>query len=94
MTYSLEFHPDALKEWQKLPAVIKEQFKKVLSRRLQNPHIPKAKLRGKLKDCYKIKFLKAGYRLVYHVKDQAMVITVIAVGKRADNFVYEVAELR
>ncbi len=94
MTYKLEFHPDALKEWQTLPVIIKEQFKKILYRRLQNPHVPKAKLRGKLKDCYKIKLLKAGYRLVYHVKAQTLVITVVAIGKRTNNFVYEVAEKR
>jgi len=94
MTYSLEFHPDALKEWQKLPQSIKEQFKKVLTRRLENPHVPKSKLRGSLKDCYKVKLLKAGYRLVYQVKDQTLVITVIAVGKRANNFVYDVAGKR
>lgn len=62
--------------------------------RLQNPHVPKAKLRGKLKDCYKIKLLSAGYRLVYQVKDHVLIVTVIAVGKRADNFVYEIAEKR
>lgn len=28
MTYDLEFHPDALKEWQKLSSSIREQFKK------------------------------------------------------------------
>lgn len=94
MTYNLEFHPDALDEWKKLPLPIKDQFKKTLVRRLQNPHIPKAKLRGKLKNCYKIKLLKSGYRLVYMVKDSVLIITVIAVGKRADNIVYNIAEKR
>lgn len=94
MTYSLEFHPDALEEWQDLPKSIKEQFKKILSRRLQQPCIPKAKLHGKLKDCYKIKLLKVGYRLVYQVQHNRSVITVIAVGKRADNIVYKIAEHR
>lgn len=94
MIYSLEFHPDALQEWQKLPKSVTEQFKKVLKRRLQQPHIPKAKLRGKLKDCYKIKLQKAGYRLVYQVRNSEKVITVITVGKRANNIVYELAETR
>ena len=94
MTYNLEFHPEAFQEWQKLPKGIKEQFKKVLSKRLHQPHIPKAKLHGKLKDCYKIKLLKAGYRLVYQVRDSTLIITVIAVGKQANNIVYNIAESR
>lgn len=53
MTYELEFHPEAYKEWNKLPKNIKEQFKKVLERRLSNTHVPKATLRGNLKNCYK-----------------------------------------
>ena len=92
MTYKLAFHSDALKEWKKLPRNVQEQFKKVLKRRLQNPHIPSAKLRGSLKNCYKIKLLKAGYRLVYQVKDQTLILTVISVGRRENNLVYISAE--
>ncbi|MFA6144092.1 MAG: type II toxin-antitoxin system RelE/ParE family toxin [Sulfurimonas sp.] len=44
MTYDLEFHPAALKEWNDLGATIKEQFKKKLKQRLDNPKVPKDKL--------------------------------------------------
>ena len=37
MTYELEFLPSALKEWKKLGANIKSQFKKKLKERLENP---------------------------------------------------------
>lgn len=94
MTYKLDFHPDALDEWKKLPPHIKEQFKKVLKRRLVNPHVPSAHLRGNLKECYKIKLLKAGYRLVYKVNDKDMIVLVIAVGKRKNDYVYDTVEKR
>ncbi|PWK47383.1 hypothetical protein C8D97_111128 [Pleionea mediterranea] len=35
MSYKLEFHPKALKEFKKLDAVIKEKFKKKLKQRLE-----------------------------------------------------------
>ncbi|WP_231563878.1 type II toxin-antitoxin system RelE family toxin [Sulfurospirillum cavolei] len=37
MSYELEFHPQALKEWKNLGETIKEQFKKKLKERLENP---------------------------------------------------------
>ncbi len=69
MIYELYFHPLALKEWKKLSKELQEQFKKLLKRRLENPHVTSAKLSGQLKDCYKIKLHQTGYRLVYQVND-------------------------
>jgi mRNA interferase RelE/StbE len=46
-------------------------------------------------DCaYKIKLRSAGYRLVYEVDDQAIIVFVIAVGKRESNTVYAKASHR
>jgi mRNA interferase RelE/StbE len=42
-----------------------------------------------MQDCYKIKLRTSGYRLVYQVKDEVITITVIAVGRRDKNSVYE-----
>lgn len=42
MTYKLEFKKSALKEWEKLGHTIKEQFKKKLKERLENPHVHSA----------------------------------------------------
>lgn len=90
MSYSLEFKKSALKEWKKLGHTIKEQFKKKLQERLQNPHVPSAALSGS-KNLYKIKLRQAGYRLVYSVNDTTITVTVIAVGKRNRNEIYDVA---
>lgn len=43
---------------------------------------------------YTIKFRSVGCRLVYEVRDAEVVVTVIAVGKRERNAVYEVAAKR
>jgi len=94
MSYELHFHPLALKEWKKLAKGLQEQFKKILKRRIEDPHVISSILGGKLKDCYKIKLRQSGYRLVYHVNDNKLIITIIAVGKRNKNEVYDEAENR
>lgn len=90
MTYRLEFKKSALKEWKKLGHTLKEQFKKKLKERLENPHVPAAALSGG-QNLYKIKLRQQGYRLVYSVEDEIVTVTVIAVGKRDRNEVYEIA---
>ncbi|MGB5444285.1 MAG: type II toxin-antitoxin system RelE/ParE family toxin [Psychromonas sp.] len=93
MTYSLEFKQSALKEWNKLGATVKQQFKKKLSERLGNPHISASKLSGS-DNIYKIKLRQSGYRLVYQVKDDVVIVIVLAVGKRERNEVYKKATKR
>lgn len=93
MSYELIFKEDALKEWRKLDSGIRETFKKKLIERLEEPRIESARLRG-MADCYKIKLRGLGYRLVYQVRDNELVIVVIAVGKRDRNLVYKIAKNR
>ncbi len=71
MTYKLKFLPAAQKEWSKLAPTIQSQFKKKLKERLENPHVPSAKLRG-YDAVYKIKLRTAGYRLAYEVIELSM----------------------
>jgi mRNA interferase RelE/StbE len=93
MNYSLRFKEEAWKEWGKLDAILREQFKAKLAERLENPRIPAAQLSGQ-KDRYKIKLRSAGYRLVYEVRDSEVVVVVVAVGKRERNAVYKTAAKR
>lgn len=93
MTYELAFLEEALKEWRKLDANTRNQFKKKLAERLENPRVPAAKLSG-AKDRYKIKLASIGYRLVYEVKDSEILILVIAVGRRDRSAVYKAADQR
>jgi mRNA interferase RelE/StbE len=93
VTYSLEFRESAWKEWQKLDRPLREQFKAKLLERLESPRVESARLSG-LPDCYKIKLRAAGYRLVYQVFDDRVVVVVVAVGKREDSAVYRRAGKR
>ena len=93
MSYSLQFHELALKEWKKLDASIREQFKKKLKERLENPRVPKDKLSG-FENVYKIKLRNIGYRLAYEVKESEIVVYVISVGKRENNKVYDALKER
>ena len=93
MTYELEFSVQALKEWEKLNSTVREQFKNKLRERLNRPRVPKDKLSGQ-KDCYKIKLRNAGYRLVYQVLDDVVVVFVISIGKRERSEVYNAAQKR
>ncbi|MDN5104130.1 type II toxin-antitoxin system RelE/ParE family toxin [Aliarcobacter butzleri] len=88
MTYNLEFKPQALKEWNKLGSTIKEQFKKKLEERLENPKVEKDKLSG-YENVYKIKLRNVGYRLAYQVKDEEIVVLVLSVGKREKDKIYK-----
>jgi len=84
----------AQKEWQKLDTSVREQFKKQLSKRLLQPHVTSARLSAGLSTFYKIKLKALGYRLVYEVIDHRLVIIVIAVGRRENNYVYAMARAR
>ena len=93
MTYKLKFEKRAWREWEKLGHPVKEQLKKKLAERLENPRVPSAKLSGHA-DRYKIKLRSAGYRLVYQVFDGEVVVSVIAIGKRENSDVYNIASNR
>lgn len=94
MIFEIEFDERALKEWNKLDKAIREQFKKKLKKLQGNPHIKSARLHGDLSGCYKIKLRASGFRLVYQVLDDEIVILVIAIGKRDDEQAYETASQR
>lgn len=88
--YQIKIRDDALKVWNRLDPVIRQQFAKKLKKCCENPHIPALKLSG-MPDCYKIKLRASGFRLVYKVIDNELIIVVVAVGKRDKNLVYQKA---
>ncbi|QVM90644.1 type II toxin-antitoxin system RelE/ParE family toxin [Pseudomonas entomophila] len=93
MTYNLDFDARALKEWQKLGDTIRQQLKKKLATVLLNPRVEANRLHG-FADCYKIKLRSSGYRMIYQVIDQEVVVFVIAVDKRERDQVYRKAAER
>ncbi|WP_145931830.1 type II toxin-antitoxin system RelE family toxin [Yersinia bercovieri] len=93
MIYPVKFREEALKEWHKLDKTIQQQFAKKLKKCSDNPHIESARLRG-MKNCYKIKLRSSGFRFVYEVINDILIIAVVAVGKRERNEVYQLASDR
>ena len=90
----LLFLPVALDEWRALDGSVRETLKKLLAKRLDNPHMPGGELHGELSRCYKIKLKKQGVRLVYEVEDDQLIVLVLAVDKREDSAAYKSALLR
>ena len=95
MNYSIEIAQSARREWKKLDHSIKQQFQKKLDQLTANPKIPSAKLRG-YKDAYRIKLRDAGYRLIYRVIDEWLIIVIVTVAKRdsSKKDVYHLGEQR
>ena len=89
--YRLAFEDRARAEWDELDGSVKEPLRRLLKKRLDAPHVPSAALHGGLANCYKIKLLRQGYRLIYQVLDQRLIVLVISVGKRDKNAVYDAA---
>lgn len=81
MSYELAFDRRALKEWHKLDASVRQQFKKKLAEVIEQPFVDANKL-NQIPGCYKIKLRSSGYRLIYQVMDQELVVLVVAIGKR------------
>ncbi|MBK9439967.1 MAG: type II toxin-antitoxin system RelE/ParE family toxin [Comamonadaceae bacterium] len=92
--YRLQFVPSAWAEWQRPDGSVKEPPRKLLKKRLDNPHVPGASLHGSLAGHYQIKLKKQGIRLVYGVQDDILVVMVMAVDKREDSAVYQSALAR
>lgn len=89
MSYRLSFHKRALQEWFRLDDSVRSRLKVKLAQRLANPRVPSAKLSGQLTNCYKIRDDKSGYRLVYLVESE--VVIVLAVAKRSNLDAYKKA---
>lgn len=85
--------PSARREWDKLGATVREQFKTKLAERLAAPRVEADRLRT-LPDCYKIKLRSAGYRLVYQADDTVVRIVMVAVGRRDHELIYKAAAKR
>lgn len=94
MTFSIEFDERAFKEWNNLEKSVREQFKKKLKKLQLNPYIESARLHGDLAGCFKIKLRASGFRLIYKIIDDEIVIWGIAVGKREAEKAYEMAQKR
>jgi mRNA interferase RelE/StbE len=92
--YRLFFLPAALEEWSRLDGSVREPLKKLLAKRLDQPHVPGGRLHGTLSTCYKIKLRKQGVRLGYTVQEARLIVLVLAVDRREDSAAYQSALAR
>lgn len=94
MAHRIEIHPKAAKEFKKAGRQIVDQALDKLQERLNNPRVQADDALHNMKDCYKIKLRSVGYRLVYQVQDDRVVILILALGRRDKSKVYEDAKKR
>jgi mRNA interferase RelE/StbE len=87
-SYRLVFRKKATREWNKLGATVRTQFERKLAERLRFPRVAKDQLSGH-PDCFKIKLRKAGYRLIYQVDDDRVIVVVVKIGQREGGKVYK-----
>lgn len=88
--YKVIFVARAQKAFDRLDPSLQRQLARKLAERRINPRVPADKLR-KMPDCYKIKLRASGIRLVYQVRDFALILLVIGVGKREGEEAYGLA---
>ncbi|XMR36378.1 type II toxin-antitoxin system RelE family toxin [Escherichia coli] len=93
MAYFLDFDERALKEWRKLGSTVREQLKKKLVEVLESPGLKQTSSVVCL-IVKRFKLRSSGYRLVYQVIDEKVVVFVISVGKRERSEVYSEAVKR
>jgi mRNA interferase RelE/StbE len=92
--YKLRFMPEALEEWRNMDGSVQANLKKLLAKRLDNPHVPGGSLHRPLAGCFKMRLRQQGIRLVYAVEDDHLLVTALAVEKRAEGMVYGSATSR
>ncbi|MBQ8129811.1 MAG: type II toxin-antitoxin system RelE/ParE family toxin [Clostridia bacterium] len=99
--WEIRYLPEAIVELKHLNRSVQPEILKGIRKVAQNPGYPDGygkplgNLAGShLAGLYKIKFKKAGLRVVYGLEIQDGVMTVIIISARADNAVYEEAEKR
>jgi mRNA interferase RelE/StbE len=101
--WKIEFLPEALSDLSRIDKSIRAQVIKGINKVVKNPV---AKFKGgygeplrnqkgqDLSGLYKIKYRDIGIRVVYSLKEQNGIMTIIIVGARADNEVYDEAYRR
>lgn len=90
--YTLELEERVIKEdLPKLDSKVKDLIKKKILKLKEDPFLGRP-LRGSLFGCYKLKISK--YRVIYKIRNNELIIIVVAIGKRENSVIYKLAEKR
>ena len=95
MSYKIEFHPEALNDFDTLDGSIRKEVAKKINALSENPFLgdPLGNKFGiNLTGFYKIYIAKKKYRIVYRLIGELVeIIEIIAIGKRDKEAVYRLA---
>lgn len=101
MTWQIKYLPEAEDDLAALNQAVRPQILKGIRKVAQNPGYPDGYGKplgnfagSNLAGLYKIKFKKAGLRVVYALQKQDEIMTIIIISARADDLVYYEAERR
>ena len=96
MAYRVEFLPEAAREFEALDGSLKKVTAKQIEKLAERPELgdPFGKRMGIALTGYcKIYFGKRGYRIVYEIQRQRVVVLIIGIGKRERAEIYrEIAQ--
>ena len=81
MSYEVIFDPGALREFDKLPKGQQERVAKLIDDLAENPRPIGAE---KMTDVEAYKVRLRDFRIVYLVKDEALIVLVVKIGNRRD----------
>lgn len=81
---NIQFHPDVLKQLQRLPRQELETALRAIIRLSHNPRPTGAKKLVGSRDDWRIRF--GQYRIVYAIDDEAGDVTIFVVAKRSDAY--------
>ncbi|SOC39399.1 type II toxin-antitoxin system RelE family toxin [Salinicoccus kekensis] len=93
--YHLHFNVYSEEEYKNLDGSQKKLINKGLRRIQEQGMSAGQELRGELKHCRKLKYKKAGLRIIFRQDgDNIEIIEIVAIGKRSEKEVYKDAENR
>ena len=83
MKYTIVIIPTALRHLQQVPLPFRRQIDARIRKLADDPRPPGAKaLKGEHKGFYRIR--QGDYRIIYHVADDKLIVTVVKIGDRKD----------
>lgn len=95
MSYEVRLTEFSKKDFERLDHSQQQQILKSFARIGERGMEAGQPLRGKLSDCRKMKHKRLGLRVIFRESEADVeIIEIVVVGKRSDNEVYQLAEIR
>ncbi|MGH8005840.1 MAG: type II toxin-antitoxin system RelE family toxin [Candidatus Binatia bacterium] len=92
MAYSIEFLPEAAREFEALDGALKKLIAKQFEKLAERPELGESlgkKLGIDLTGYRKLYFGKKGYRIIYEIQQQRLIVLIIGIGKRERAEIYK-----